>query len=149
MKAKLEQILLLIKGYSPEKRLNEAYLGNILSLIHHELGNESWVGIYKLDNNELILSLFQGTPGCEIIQIGRGVVGTSFKEGKTVSINDVSKIDNYICCDVTAKSEICIPLYNKDKKIIAIFDIDLPFVHEFDEDIKLFEDIAKTIERFI
>ena len=148
MKQKLESILLSIKGYENEPLLNEAHIGNILSLIRQELGEKSWVGIYKYKEDKLILSLFQGTPACEVIKIGKGVVGSSFKEKKTIYFEDVTKIENYICCDPVAKSEICIPLY-KNKEVVAIFDIDLPFIHDFKDDYHLFEEIAKVIEKLL
>ena len=148
MKEKLESILLAINTYEYDELLNEAHLGNILSLIHQELGEKSWVGIYKYKEDKLILSSFQGTPACEVIKIGKGVVGTSFQEKKTIYFEDVTKIENYICCDPVAKSEICIPLF-KNNVVVAIFDIDLPFVHDFSDDYSLFEKVAKAIGRFI
>lgn len=148
MKEKLEEILLAIKGYEKEELLNEAHLGNILSFIKETLDKDSWVGIYKYKEDKLILSSFQGTPACEIIKIGKGVVGTSFLKDEVIYVNDVSKIDNYICCDEKAKSEICLPLYI-NKKIIAILDIDLPFIHDFKDEVNLYQNIAKIIEQFL
>ncbi|MBR0294939.1 MAG: GAF domain-containing protein [Bacilli bacterium] len=148
MKEILENILLAIKGYEKDEFLKEAHLGNILSFIHQNLGKDSWVGIYRFVEGKLILSSFQGTPACEIIKIGKGVVGTSFANKEVIYVNDVSKIENYICCDEKAKSEICLPLY-KDDNIVAILDVDLPFVHDFKEEIDLYSKIAKIVEIFL
>ena len=148
MREKLAQIITSIKEFEPNLKLNEAFLGNILSFIHETLGKDSWVGIYRFIDNELILSSFQGTPACEVIKIGKGVVGTSFIKEDVVYVNDVSKIENYICCDEKAKSEICLPLY-KNNKVVAILDIDLPFVHVFNDEVELYRNIASIVERFI
>lgn len=148
MKEKLAQIITSIKGFEPNLKLNEAFLGNILSFIHETLGKDSWVGIYRFNDNELILSTFQGTPACEVIKIGKGVVGTSFIKEEVIYVNDVSKIENYICCDEKAKSEICLPLY-KNNKVVAILDIDLPIVHDFKDEMEEYKTIAKIVEQFI
>ena len=148
MKEKLDQIITSIKEFSPNSKLNEAFLGNILSFIHETLSKDSWVGIYRFNDDELILSTFQGTPACEVIKIGKGVVGTSFKKEEVIYVNDVSKIENYICCDEKAKSEICLPLY-KNNIVVAILDIDLPFVHDFKDEVEQYKTIAKIVEQFI
>ena len=148
MRAKLDQIITSIKEFSPNSKLNEAFLGNILSFIHETLSKDSWVGIYRFNDDELILSTFQGTPACEVIKIGKGVVGTSFKKEEVIYVNDVSKIENYICCDEKAKSEICLPLY-KNNIVVAILDIDLPFVHDFKDEVEQYKTIAKIVEQFI
>ena len=148
MKAKLDQIITSIKGFSPNSKLNEAFLGNILSFIHETLSKDSWVGIYRFNEGELILSSFHGTPACEVIKIGKGVVGTSFEKGEVIYVNDVSKIENYICCDEKAKSEICLPLF-KENHVVAILDIDLPFVHDFIDEVEQYQIIAKIVEKFI
>ena len=148
MKAKLDQIITSIKEFSPNSKLNEAFLGNILSFIHETLSKDSWVGIYRFNDGELILSSFQGTPACEVIKIGKGVVGTSFEKDEVIYVNDVSQIENYICCDEKAKSEICLPLY-KNNIVVAILDIDLPFVHDFKDEVEQYKIIAKIVEQFI
>ena len=148
MREKLNQIITSIKEFEPNLKLNEAFLGNILSFIHEMLGKDSWVGIYRLSDNELILSSFQGTPACEVIKIGKGVVGTSFIKEEVIYVNDVSKIENYICCDEKAKSEICLPLYKNDN-VVAILDIDLPIIHDFKDEVEEYKTIAKIVELFI
>ena len=147
-KETLESIILAIKGDEKDELLKEAHLGNILSFIRQNLDKDSWVGIYRFIDGQLILSSFQGTPACEIIKVGHGVVGTCFEENKVVYANDVSQITNYICCDETAKSEICLPLYDGNN-IVAVLDIDLPFVHTFNDEVALFKQIAKVVEQFI
>ena len=77
-KETLESIILAIKGYEKDELLKEAHLGNILSFIRQNLDKDSWVGIYRFIDGQLILSSFQGTPACEIIKVGHGVVGTCF-----------------------------------------------------------------------
>ena len=64
---------------------------------------------------------------CPRIDYGKGVCGTAWSEKKTQIVSDVSKIENYIACDLDTKSEIVIPMFennDKTKNVIAVFDID-------------------------
>ena len=147
-KTELESALLGINAMDDNLILKPCHLYNALALLHGCLGEGSWVGLYLANENELLLGPFQGTPACERIAFGKGVVGTCFNNRKTISIPAVRKIENYICCDASAISEICVPI-NKGDKTIAILDIDLPYVHDFSEEEKTFEDIADAMAKYL
>ena len=144
----LESALLGIEAMDEEKELSSAHLHNALSLIHQSLGERSWVGLYLATPTRLILGPFQGTPACEKIAFGKGVVGECFGKKETITVFDVTKRPNYICCDASARSEICVYL-TREGKPFGVFDIDLPYVHDYSkEEIKLFEKIATSLIRF-
>jgi len=124
--------------------LAKAHLGNALSLLKGSLPEKSWVGLYLFENGRLILGSFQGTPACEVIQIGKGVVGTCYQKGKTIFVKDVATFPGYICCDATAASEICVPIV-KDGQIVAILDIDRPDHHDFESEVATYESIAEIL----
>ena len=147
-KSELESALLGIKGMKDDPKLKSCHLYNALALLHLCLGEGSWVGLYLAKEDELLLGPFQGTPACERIAFGKGVVGTSFQKERTVSIPDVRKIENYICCDASAISEICVPM-KVEGKTVAILDIDLPFVHDFSEEETTFEAIADAMSKYL
>ena len=127
-----------------DPRLCLAHLGNALSLIKVSLPPNSWVGIYRDDGKALILDAFQGTPACEEIAYGKGVVGSCFVQQATIAVKDVSTFPGYICCDAAAKSEICVPIKRQDK-VIAILDIDRPDIHDFGNEKEEFEAIAELL----
>ena len=60
---------------------------------------------------------------CTHIKYGMGVCGTVAKMRKTIIVNNVQECDNYIACDSDTKSEIVIPVFEKEK-LIAVLDID-------------------------
>lgn len=98
---------------------------NSLSMIKEYLGNGAWVGFYIYDEKKdfLILGPFQGSPACEKIMPGKGVVGTSLSERKDIYVEDVRGCRNYIACDSRARSEAVFYIeYGQGKK--CIFDID-------------------------
>ncbi len=146
---RLNDVLLFLESTPDEPELKQAHLGNALSSMHVALGEKSWVGLYLVTPARLILGPFQGTPACEVIAFGKGVVGTSYSQEDVIAVNDVSKFPGYICCDAAAKSEICIPMYVSGK-IAAILDIDLPDLHDWQqEEIDILKKIATYLARFI
>ena len=49
-----------------------ANLGNILACLKFSM-NWFWVGLYKVENDELVLFMFQGPHACTRIKKGKGV----------------------------------------------------------------------------
>jgi len=83
-----------------------------------------WVGIYLLKGEMLVLETYLGKPTEHSkIPLDKGVCGASATERKTVIVDDVSRENRYIACDLAVKSEIVVPIMNKDK-IIGVIDID-------------------------
>lgn len=58
------------------------------------------------------------------ILIGKGVCGTCWKKKETRLINRVKECKNYIACDNVTKAEICVPVFDKDGEVKAVFDVD-------------------------
>lgn len=145
---KIDELNSISLGVSPpsgDKAIDLGRLFNALSLLHVTLGEKSWVGLYLLHDDKLILGPFQGTPACEVIAFGKGVVGSCYEKKEVVAVEDVTKIENYICCDAAAKSEICVPIV-KGGSIVGILDIDLPEVHRFSQyEIEFYRGFAKKI----
>ena len=51
-------------------------------------------------------------------------------------IKDVNAIDNYIACDGITNSEIVVPIFTTDGRLVGVFDLDSPLVGGFDDDDK-------------
>ena len=145
----LESVLLGVSSSTGDEKVDLGKLCNALSLLHVTLGDQSWVGLYLVHEGHLILGPFQGTPACEVIAFGKGVVGTCYARNEPIAIEDVTKIENYICCDAAAKSEICVPIL-KGSTPIGVLDIDLPVEHVFcDEEIKFYVAFAEKISKLL
>ncbi len=114
-----------------------ANLANASALLWEALENINWAGFYLIEDNKLILGPFQGKPACIEISIGNGVCGTAVAENRTVLVPDVHKFPGHIACDSASNSEIVIPLYDKDKKLIGVIDIDSPLFNRFTEEDKI------------
>lgn len=123
---------------------------NSLSFIHNSLSKGSWVGLYLFDKEtgSLILGPFEGTPACEFIKVGQGVVGTCFASKKEIYVRDVSTFKGYISCDPTAKSEVVYPLW-KGEEIIGVLDIDSPTIDGLKDDIQILEEASLILSPLI
>lgn len=125
-----------------------AQLANALALLNEMLPQINWIGIYFLKNKQLVLGPFQGKMACNRIELEKGICGMAASQLKTINIDNVAKIENYIACDKTTFSELVIPIFYPNKKpelehLIGVLDIDSPVFARFSEiDQKGLEKIA-------
>jgi GAF domain-containing protein len=99
-------------------------MATLASLLHHSLGN-LWTGFYRVVAPDLLrVGPYQGTLGCLEIAFGRGVCGTAASERRTVIAPDVARFPGHIACDARAKSEIVVPVFDRQQALIAVLDID-------------------------
>jgi L-methionine (R)-S-oxide reductase len=137
--------LSLIKGVVDGETDAIANLGNIASILKYELGI-FWVGFYILKGNELVLGPFQGPSACTRIAYGRGVCGTSWKEGKTILVENVHDFPGHIACNAASRSEIVVPVFDKSNNVTMVLDADSEHLKYFDEvDKRYLEQITKLI----
>ncbi|MBR3783704.1 MAG: GAF domain-containing protein [Bacteroidales bacterium] len=109
-----------------------AKMANVAALLHTEFGFW-WTGFYRVVNNELLLGPFQGPLACVHIGYGKGVCGTAWKERRAVVVPDVEEFPGHIACSSESRSEIVVPMYNKDGEVIAVLDIDSRELGTFDD----------------
>jgi len=108
-------------------------MATINCLLREALPYYFWTGFYLVHNGELIVGPYQGTMGCLHIAFGKGVCGTAAQEKKTQLVKDVNKFPGHIACDSKSQSEIVVPVFNKEKELIAVFDVDSTEKSSFDE----------------
>lgn len=126
-----------------------ANLGNVIAAIHHTF-NFLWTGIYFVAENQLTLGIFQGTTACTRIPFGKGVCGACYSNRTTIIVDDVNRFDGHIACSSLSKSEIVLPIFDNENKVIAVFDIDSEHLNSFDQvDKKYLEKILESITPYI
>jgi L-methionine (R)-S-oxide reductase len=88
----------------------------------------TWVGIYLLHGNELVLGPFAGKPSPHVrIPLGRGICGAAAAERETIVVDDVSTDARYLACSADTKSEIVVPIMERGEVLGEIdVDSDLP-----------------------
>src|SRR5436190_5421208 len=84
----------------------------------------TWVGIYLVEGNELLLAPYLGLPSPHTrIPIGRGICGAVATLKSTIVVDDVSKDSRYLACTLETKSEIVVPIL-RGQQVLAEIDID-------------------------
>ena len=102
----------------------ENLLFQICQVLKSQINHYDWVGFYLHKNGELILDAYEGKPTEHTrIPIGKGICGQVAVNKKTMIVQDVSQVDNYIACSLDVKSEIVVPVL-KNNKLVAELDID-------------------------
>jgi len=146
---KVEKYQLLqqqIKALSAGETDQVAVMANVAAAIHLEMGFW-WTGFYRVQNGELVLGPFQGPVACMHIGYGKGVCGTSWKQGETIVVPDVEQFPGHIACSSESRSEIVVPVRSAESEIIAVLDIDSKDLATFDEvDKQWLEEIVKVFE---
>ena len=136
------QIFALIQG---ENDLI-ASLSNIMSALKYGF-DWLWVGVYFVKGNELVLGPFQGPIACTRIQLGRGVSGTAWYKNEIMIVPNVDEFPDHIICNAASKSEIVLPILNKEGEVALILDVDSDQLNDFDEiDKKYLSKIVQIIE---
>lgn len=102
-----------------------AGMATMSALLHHGFGH-LWTGFYRVvePNRLLRVGPYQGTLGCLDIEFGRGVCGTAAARGETVVVEDVNTFPGHITCDARSRSEIVVPVFAADGRLLAVLDID-------------------------
>lgn len=92
-----------------------------------------WVGFYWVDSDEqLVLGAFQGPIACTRITKGKGVCGTSWKENRTIVVDNVEEFPGHIACSSDSRSEIVVPVI-KNNQVVGVLDVDSDRLSSFDD----------------
>ena len=112
-----------------------ARMATIASMLSGAFPAFFWTGFYIVDETregELVVGPYQGTPGCLRIAFGRGVCGTAAASRQTQIVADVHAFPGHIACDSRSKSEIVVPVFDPEDRLIAVLDVDSTDYAAFD-----------------
>lgn len=137
-------LLAQVKAMVKDESDPVANMANVAALIQ-EAFHFWWTGFYRVIDKQLVLGPFQGPVACTRIGFGKGVCGTSWKERKTIVVEDVEQFPGHIACSSESRSEIVVPLM-KGNEVIGVLDIDSEHLATFDATDQLWlEQIAEVI----
>ena len=107
----------------------------------------SWIGIYLVEGDDLVLAAWQGPEPTEhvTIPIGEGICGSAAASGKTEVVDDVGADQRYLACFASTKSEIVVPItFGGD--VVGEIDIDSDTPSAFGDDDQAFlEHVARMV----
>ena len=127
-----------------------AAMATVVCLLHQAFDTYFWTGFYRrVGPDHLLIGPYQGTLGCLHITFDRGVCGACARSQRTIIVPDVHQFPGHIACDPNSKSEIVVPLFDRDGELIAVFDVDSDQYAAFDEvDQQYLEQVMALLARF-
>jgi GAF domain-containing protein len=113
-----------------------ARMATVAAMLAATFEHYFWTGFYVVDPQrpeELVVGPYQGTLGCLRIPFGRGVCGTAAETRAVQLVADVHAFPGHIACDSRSASEIVVPVFDREGRLIAVFDVDSETPAAFDQ----------------
>jgi len=141
-----QQLLGLIWGLAAGARNARELLAETAALLQRARPHYTWVGVYLLEGEELVLGPFVGKPTPHTrIPLNKGICGAAASTGKTVIVDDVQADPRYLACSLETRSEIVVPLVRAGR-VLGEIDIDSDTPAAFtEEDRRLLEAVAEIL----
>jgi len=110
-----------------------ARMATVIAILHHKMDGFFWTGFYFVRGRKLVVGPYQGPVACQELEYGKGVCWASVLQKKTVVVENVHEFPGHIACDARSKSEIVVPLNDRNGNIFAVLDVDSSRYGNFDE----------------
>lgn len=102
-----------------------ALMATVVCEIHHAHPFADWTGFYRVTAPELLkIGPYQGGHGCLVIPFSRGVCGAAARTGQTQNVSDVEAFPGHIACSSSTRSELVLPVWNGQGKLLGVLDLD-------------------------
>lgn len=102
-----------------------ALMATVACEVHHSDDRFDWTGFYRVVAPELLkIGPYQGGHGCLVIPFSRGVCGAAARSGQVQLVVDVDAFPGHIACATSTRSELVIPVQDRNGRLIGVFDID-------------------------
>jgi GAF domain-containing protein len=119
-----DQLLTGIRSAIAASPNGKSAMRQTVQLLKDAMPHYTWVGIYLIDGEELVLGPFLGKPSPHTrIPLGRGICGAAATEKATIIVDDVNADPRYLACSIETKSEIVVPIMN-GSEVLGEIDID-------------------------
>lgn len=121
-------------------------MATINAVLYHKMETFFWCGFYLLQEGKLQVGPYQGSLACINLAEGTGVCQAALSQQKTLVVPDVEAFPGHIACDSRSKSEVVVPLYNKENQLVGVLDVDSKDHNSFDEvDAQELEKIVRLV----
>lgn len=93
--------------------------------IHHADERFNWTGFYRVTAPEMLkIGPYQGGHGCLVIPFSRGVCGAAARTGEVQLVPDVDAFPGHIACASSTRSELVLPVFGANRRLIGVLDLD-------------------------
>ncbi len=119
-----QQPLIAIRSAIAAAPNAQSAMRQAVQLLKDAMPHYTWVGIYLIEGNELVLGPFLGKPSPHTrIPLGRGICGAAATEKATIVVDDVNADPRYLACSIETRSEIVVPIMD-GTTVLGEIDID-------------------------
>jgi L-methionine (R)-S-oxide reductase len=125
-------------------------LREVVPVLHDRFDQYSWIGIYLVEGEELVLGPWKGPHATAHVRIpiGQGICGAAAASGVTEIVDDVNADPRYLACFPSTRSEIVVPITYQGK-VVGEIDIDSDQTAAFSsEDRTFLERVALLISPY-
>ena len=127
----MDQVFRTVQAAIDRDRTPARAMESAVRVLKHEVSRYTWVGVYLLDGNELVLGPFAGKPSPHTrIPLGRGICGAAAAEKSTIVVDDVNADPRYLACSLETRSEIVVPIM-AGGDVLGEIDIDSDTIAAF------------------
>ena len=100
-------------------------LRKVVGALHDRLEHYSWVGLYLVEGEDLVLGPWEGPEATEHVRIsiGSGICGAAAASGVTEVVDDVGADPRYLACFPSTRSEIVVPVAYEGS-VVGEIDVD-------------------------
>jgi L-methionine (R)-S-oxide reductase len=100
-------------------------LRQVVDVLHDRFDHYTWVGIYLVEGDDLVLGPWKGPQATEHVRIpvGQGICGAAAATGRTEVVADVNADERYLACFPSTRSEIVVPIVYEGR-VVGEIDID-------------------------
>jgi GAF domain-containing protein len=122
-------------------------LDDVVEALHDGNEHYSWVGIYLVEGDDLVLGPWKGPEATEHVRIpvGEGICGAAAATGETEVVDDVNADRRYLACFPSTRSEAVVPI-SYEGRVVGEIDIDSDRPAAFTEDDRVFlEHVAQLV----
>lgn len=124
-----------------------ALMATVACEVHHAHPFADWTGFYRVVAPDLLkIGPYQGGHGCLTIPFSRGVCGACARTGQVQLVPDVDAFPDHIACASSTRSELVLPVWNAQRRLLAVFDLDSDTPAAFTEgDVAFFTDLLAEV----
>lgn len=124
MAATYDDVLSSVRAVIAQAPSGAEAMVQAVDVLKDQMPDYTWVGIYLLEGDELVLGPYRGKPSPHTrITLNQGICGAAARTGETIIVDDVDLDPRYLACSLETRSEIVVPIRRGDT-VIGEIDID-------------------------
>ena len=118
------RIMEQLRELLPKTDDSVARMATVVAVIHHKMPHFFWTGFYRLVDGQLIVGPYQGSVACSVLPGPQGVCWACLRRGESILVPDVHAFSGHVACDPRSKSEVVVPVRERDGRVTGVLDVD-------------------------